>query len=619
MVVWYHHIVLRNEAGKEKSIYYCCCLSSYVTTATKTIIHVHRGIAPCMHSWCAGKHTHSILFLLNIPLLMIQIERFLALVTLALLRKHGVEGFGSVRTGITLSPPSLSSLHSTSLFPATSSLLSSKFHHPRDRKLTQPCAQTSSSSDSGTLEKRKWRRLAPPLPLTSTAILIALDVAFRRGFQRAKIQFPSSLAGCGVILVALFAAHQIKSDKNDSSALYRQLQPGASLLAQWLPVFFVPSLVSLPLAAGLGSAMDLFKVSLVLVGGFLFSLLTTAYAVETVRQRKESSDIESTAAGAVTGPKDDDTDDATVDDPVNTITKSTEKPTAIANNDDKQTSSKPFSGKLLSQLTLTATTTGLLAALGFVGSQASQFLTSVCFLSSTLATFVFGARLPRAFVKLVHPLVTCTTLTWSVVALLATLTGHTFRGMLRAYKTGSVWTGAGDVLLFLLGPAVVSLAVSIFDRRRLVRNNAKAVGTAVGVATAGGVGVTALAVRLLDIGIPSVRLSLLSRNITSPLAMAMANILGADASLAVSMVVITGLIGANFGAVILSAFGIKDPVARGLSMGAAAHGLGTAALAGSEPDAFSFSAIAMALVASAATVTVSIPFLRRIVLEVALG
>jgi len=88
--------------------------------------------------------------------------------------------------------------------------------------------------------------------------------------------------------------------------------------------------------------------------------------------------------------------------------------------------------------------------------------------------------------------------------------------------------------------------------------------------------------------------------------------------LAVSMVVVTGLIGANFGAAILDAVGIKDAVARGLGIGAAAHGLGTAAFA-NEKDAFPFAAIAMALTATAATVTVSIPIFRQSLVQLALG
>jgi putative effector of murein hydrolase len=158
----------------------------------------------------------------------------------------------------------------------------------------------------------------------------------------------------------------------------------------------------------------------------------------------------------------------------------------------------------------------------------------------------------------------------------------------------------------------------MFDRRKLMRKNIAEVGTAVGVSAFGGLYGTAALARLLDIGNPLVRLSLLSRNITSPLAMAIASIIGADVSLAVSMVVVTGLFGANFGASILDMFGIKDSVARGLGIGAAAHGLGTAAFA-NEKDAFPFAAIAMALTASACTVLVSIPLFKRLVIQLALG
>ena len=181
-----------------------------------------------------------------------------------------------------------------------------------------------------------------------------------------------------------------------------------------------------------------------------------------------------------------------------------------------------------------------------------------------------------------------------------------------------VHLGAGDLLLFMLGPAVVALACQMYDRKQLMRDNIVEVGTAVGVSSIGGLFGTALMVRLLNIANPVLRLCALSRNITSPLAMAIAGILGTDVSLAVSMVVITGLIGANFGASILDAAGVKDAVARGLGIGAAAHGLGTAAIA-NEKDAFPFAAIAMALTASSCTVLVSIPAVKRLLLKVAIG
>lgn len=242
-------------------------------------------------------------------------------------------------------------------------------------------------------------------------------------------------------------------------------------------------------------------------------------------------------------------------------------------------------------------------------------------LTTTLHNFVFGARLPKNFTKVVHPLVTCTSLTWAVAAAFATATGSTFSSMLRAYRTGNLGpltAGAGDVLLFLLGPAVVSLAISMYDRRMLMKENLLEVGTAVGVSSVGGLFGTAAIVRLLQIASPSLRLSLISRNITSPLAMAIAGMLGADVSLAVSAVVVTGLIGANFGARILDTFGIKDAVARGLGIGAAAHGLGTAAFV-NEKDAFPFAAIAMALTATTCTVLVSVPIVKKLLIQLALG
>jgi len=151
-----------------------------------------------------------------------------------------------------------------------------------------------------------------------------------------------------------------------------------------------------------------------------------------------------------------------------------------------------------------------------------------------------------------------------------------------------------------------------------MRENIPEVGVAVGVSAFGGLFGTAAAVRYLRISSPYLRLSLLSRNITSPLAMAIAAIIGADSSLAVSFVVITGVFGANFGASVLDFFGIKDAVARGLGIGAAAHGLGTAAFV-KEEDAFPFAAISMALTASAATIICSIPILKKIILQMALG
>lgn len=424
----------------------------------------------------------------------------------------------------------------------------------------------------------------------SAASFVLLDITFRTLFKAAKIEFPSSLGGCGFLFATLLAL-----PPKASAFIYDKLTPGAALLAKWLPVFFVPSLITLPLADSIGTSAELIKMTGILIGGFLFTLLTTSLSVIAVRGALRNGSPTKTEI-------------------------STPKPVQNAIN---QAQPKAFSDECFNALTLTSVGLGFLTVVSkFVGSTVLARQSSALFLlATTLSTFVYGARLPKKLTKIVHPLLICTSFTWVVTRALAAATGQSFRSILKSYKTGSLGiktAGAGDILLFLLGPAVISLAISMYEKRKLMKDNLAEVGTAVGVSTFGGLYGTALLVRLLDVGNPFLRLSLLSRNITSPLAMAIAAIIGADVSLAVTAVVITGVFGANFGATILSALGIKDPVARGLGIGAAAHGLGTAAFA-NEKDAFPFAAIAMALTASAATVTVSIPLLRRLLLQLALG
>ena len=286
---------------------------------------------------------------------------------------------------------------------------------------------------------------------------------------------------------------------------------------------------------------------------------------------------------------------------------------------------KPFSDSTFSFLKATSIVTGVISTL-VSQSAASPLLKTplqaLFFLFTTLTTFCFGARLPAPIPKLIHPLVTCTSLTWLITFVTTKLVpGQSFISLLQAYKVGTscpVHMGAGDVLLFLLGPAVVALACQMYDRKKLMKENIPEVATAITTSSVGGLFGTALLAKLLNLASPLVRKSTLSRNITSPLAMAIAKIVGADPSLAVTLVVVTGLFGANFGAASLDAMGIDNPVARGLGIGAAAHGLGTAAFK-DEKDAFPFAAIGMALTASACTVLVSVPFIKKVLIQIALG
>lgn len=251
-------------------------------------------------------------------------------------------------------------------------------------------------------------------------------------------------------------------------------------------------------------------------------------------------------------------------------------------------------------------------------------LKTVFFFAATFTSYVRCARLPAAFTKAVHPLLTSTGVLWGLLYVYGALTGSSdFITSLKTYKTGSLaWdaAGAGDLLLFCLGPSVVSFAVSMFSRKKLLVENFLIVLAAMLVSSLGGLFGTAAFANLIRLGGASgnalmIRLSVLARNITTSLAIPVTTILGGDISIAVVVVVLTGIFGAQYGRKLLDVANIEDPITRGLAVGSAAQGLGVSSMI-SEVDAFPFAAMAMALTAVAGTILVSIPQVKDAVTSI---
>ena len=241
----------------------------------------------------------------------------------------------------------------------------------------------------------------------------------------------------------------------------------------------------------------------------------------------------------------------------------------------------------------------------------------------TLACYIWSANLPSAFVKIVHPLATSSVLVLLFIDGLAAATKRDFKEVLKTYRVSSLdpmKAGAGDILMYLLGPSVVAFGVSVYSRRALLSQNFLSVLLSVLTASAGSLFATALFVRALSLGAGNnslmIRLSLVSRNITTALALVISKIVGGDISITASVVCLTGILGGTYGKGLLDALGITDPICRGLGMGCSAQGLGVAAMA-NEADAFPFAAIAMVLTAIAATSLVSIPAFKDALIKVA--
>lgn len=127
---------------------------------------------------------------------------------------------------------------------------------------------------------------------------------------------------------------------------------------------------------------------------------------------------------------------------------------------------------------------------------------------------------------------------------------------------------------FWLKPAVVALGVPLYLQLSQIKKEivpilaSQMMGCMVGIVS---VVVTA---RLLGAS-DAVVASLASKSVTTPIAMEVSQALGGIPSLTAAIVVIIGLIGGVAGFKIMSVGHIHNPAAKGLSIGAASHAVGT--------------------------------------------
>lgn len=327
--------------------------------------------------------------------------------------------------------------------------------------------------------------------------------------------------------------------------------------------------------------------------GFLYTIFTTTFAVVTLRKWQG--------------------------------TLVTAAPILATKSGNKAAPARPFLDTTMDFLLKGTAITAIASVLATrTGNDLATPLQTIFLGFTTVAAYVWGARLPTSFTKLVHPLVTSCALLILVMQLLGVATDTAFLDVLRTFKVGSLdpmKTGAGDILLYLLGPSVVSFAISMYSRRTLLKSNLLVVVLSMLVSSAGGLFGTAAFVRAISLGGANgsmVRLSVLARNVTTALAMALTDMIGGDIAICASVVVLTGILGATYGKTLLTSMGVVDPVCRGLGIGSSSQGLGVAAIS-DEPDAFPFAAISMVLTAISATTLVSIPSVKDALISLATG
>ena len=132
----------------------------------------------------------------------------------------------------------------------------------------------------------------------------------------------------------------------------------------------------------------------------------------------------------------------------------------------------------------------------------------------------------------------------------------------------------GQYIEFWLKPAIVALGVPLYQNLGQIRRQllpilmSQLVGCLVGI-----VSVTLIASALG--ASHEVIVSLAPKSVTTPIAMEVCKAAGGIPSLTAAIVVIVGLFGAIFGFKILEVWHVRNPFSQGISMGTAAHAVGT--------------------------------------------
>ena len=158
---------------------------------------------------------------------------------------------------------------------------------------------------------------------------------------------------------------------------------------------------------------------------------------------------------------------------------------------------------------------------------------------------------------------------------------------------------------FLLGPATVALAIPLYRQFDKVRGSAVAIIASIVTGSLAAI-ISALSVGFVLGASKDVLISLAPKSVTAPVAMGISEQLGGLPSLTAVLVIVTGILGAMIGPLILNFMGVKNWSARGLAIGTASHGIGTARALQVSELAGAFSGLAMGLNALATAILLPI-------------
>ena len=139
---------------------------------------------------------------------------------------------------------------------------------------------------------------------------------------------------------------------------------------------------------------------------------------------------------------------------------------------------------------------------------------------------------------------------------------------LEAYQEG------GNLIYLFLAPATAALAVPIYKNWQILRLNWKPIIAGTMAGSFSSIMIVFALCKLFKLE-ESLTLSLLSKSVTTPIAVGITEQLGGIVPIAIAAVIFSGITGNIMAPFLVKVFRVEDPVAQGIGIGTASHAIGT--------------------------------------------
>ena len=138
-----------------------------------------------------------------------------------------------------------------------------------------------------------------------------------------------------------------------------------------------------------------------------------------------------------------------------------------------------------------------------------------------------------------------------------------------------VYNEGAKYLSWFLTPATVCLAIPLYEEITLLKRYFKAIAISITSGVLTSLTTVFILSKIMGLG-HTEYVTLLPKSITTAIGMGVVQELGGHVTIAVAVIIITGVLGNIFADTLCKIFKITDPMAKGLAIGTAAHAIGTA-------------------------------------------